>query len=29
LVMNFLKKHTLNPFKGKLVTLYKDSAKIR
>jgi len=29
LVMNFLKKHTLNQFKGKLVTLYKDSAKIR
>lgn len=29
LVMNFLKKHTLNEFKGKLVTLYKDSTKIR
>jgi len=29
LAMNFLKKHTLNEFKGKLVTLYKDSAKIR
>ncbi len=29
LVMNFLKKHTLDQFKGKLVTLYKDSAKIR
>jgi predicted nuclease of predicted toxin-antitoxin system len=29
LVMNFLRKHTLDQFKGKLVTLYKDSAKIR
>ena len=29
LVMNFLKKHTLNEFKGKLVTLYKDSTRIR
>ena len=29
LAMNFLKKHTLNQFKGKLVTLYKDSTKIR
>jgi len=29
LVMNFFKKHTLNEFNGKLVTLYKDSAKIR
>jgi len=29
LVMNFLKKHTLNQFKEKLVTLYKDSTKIR
>ena len=29
LVMDFLKKHTLNQFKGKLVTLYRDSAKIR
>ena len=29
LVTNFLRKHTLTEFKGKLVTLYKDSAKIR
>ncbi len=29
LVMNFLKKHTLDEFKGKLVTLYRDSTKIR
>lgn len=29
LVMNFLKKHTLDEFKGKLVTLYKDSTRIR
>lgn len=29
IVMNFLKKHSLNQFKGKLVTLYKDLAKIR
>ena len=29
LVMNFLKKHTLNEFTGKLVTLYKDSTRIR
>ena len=29
LVMNFLKRHFFNQFKGKLVTLYKDSVKIR
>ena len=29
LVMNFLKKHALNQFKGKLVTLYRDSTRIR
>ena len=29
LVINFLEKHTLNQFKGKLVTLHKDSTKIR
>ncbi len=29
LVMNFLKRYSLDQFKGKLVTLYKDSAKIR
>jgi len=29
LVMNFLKKHNLDQFKRRLVTLYKDSAKIR
>ena len=29
LVMNFLKGHTLNQFKGKLVTLYRDSTRMR
>ncbi len=29
LVMNFLEKHTLDEFKGKLVTLYRDSTRIR
>jgi len=29
LAMNFLKKHAVNQFKGKLVTLYRDSTKIR
>ncbi len=29
LVMNFLGRHSLNQFKGKLVTLYKGSIKIR
>ena len=29
LVMNFLKRHSSSEFKGKLVTLYKDSVKIR
>ena len=29
LVVNFLKKHSASEFKGKLVTLYPDSVRIR